>query len=157
MAFVLALVLITIVNVSATQTRASYSLARDTRRLRRALKAELAELAFLYAGNLQRLRSGEKILLSSRSCTSVYRGSIARLTSIPDKQIAPLVRAYAVSEQVEHLVAATTKPSSPLAYRLVDGETPVDELIREMERSQRCIEAALLSMGLPDETSGRDG
>ncbi len=82
-------------------------------------------------------------ILSSRACTSVYRGNVGRIILIPDKEIQVLVRAYALSEQAEHFIAATTKQYGPMTYKIIEKETLVDEIIVVLERSQAAIRAAL--------------
>ena len=145
---VIVMVLLTLINVGATQARTSSNFAREARRLRIALEAELRELLWLHDRNLDHLRSGKPYLLSSRACTAVFKGNVGKLISMTDNQIAPLVRAYAATEQAEHLIAATTKPHGPMAFR-IEKETPVEELIDEITRAQHAIGEAVDIMTPP--------
>lgn len=141
----LLMVAVTLINVIVAQVRVSHALAKDMRRLRSALRTELEELLTLYLYNIGSLRERKSHILSSRSCTSVFRGCIGRICSISDREIEPLVRAYTVSERTEHLIAATTKAHGAMAFK-IESETPVEELIGAMERSTEAIRKALLAV-----------
>jgi hypothetical protein len=129
----LILILVTVINVAATQFRFYSGSRRDSERLRSALHAELRELLRLYDDNLARLRGNGGFLLSSRGHTVVYKGSIARLHFLRDLDIPAIVSLYALNDRIEGLVAATCKEKTPAAYVLAPNETPVEEIARQYE------------------------
>jgi hypothetical protein len=144
---VLALGALTFVNLRATGVRASTSLARDSRRLRLALRAEMEELSSLLADNLQRLASDAAFLLSIRSTTVVYRANIARLNLLPEEDIPEIVSAYALAEKAEAFVSACSKAHGSLAY-LPPKDNPdlTREIISQYERGQTKLREALLRL-----------
>jgi hypothetical protein len=149
---VLALAVITFVNLRATGVRASTSLARESRRLRLALHAEMEELSSLLADNLRWLAGDVAFLLSIRSATVVYRANIARLNLLPDEDIPEIVSAYALAEKAEAFVAACSKAHGSSAY-LPPKDNP--ELTRDItsqyERGQSKLREALSRLCLPAE------
>ena len=151
MQIIIALLLVTLLNIVVTQARIWHTAVRDARRLQTALRTEAGELVKLIEANLERLRSGAPHLLSLRACTFVYRGNVQRLGLIPDQAIAPLVSAYAIVEQAEHLVAATTKPYGQLAFRIIADETPLDAIVAELERAQAAVQRVFSTLpGRPE-------
>lgn len=146
----LAMVVITIVNIAVGQIRIVINLERECRRLRLALRAELTEMLRVNTKNLRNLRTSRPYILSSRACTAVYKANLPRIITIVDKEIALLVRVHAVNEQLEHLVAATTKGAGPMAFKVVEGETPIDEIVDEIQRSSEQIEEALEALRCED-------
>ena len=132
------LIIVTIINVAATQFRFYSGTRRDSERLRSALYAELAELLHLYEDNLARLAGANAYLLSSRGHTVVYKGSIPRLHFLRNMDIPAVVSAYALNDRIEGLVAATCQEKTPAAYRLAEG-APVDEIRAQYELGRNAL------------------
>ncbi|MGH7101220.1 MAG: hypothetical protein ACREFJ_02400 [Acetobacteraceae bacterium] len=116
---------------------------RDSRRHRAALAAELASLLELVRENLRLIRANAGYVLSSRSATAVYRGTIGRLTNLCEAEIAVVVPTYVLLERLEATVAARTKAAGPGVYRLEAGKMDLAQLRREYFKTAQAIEKTL--------------
>lgn len=154
-AHVVIALLATLINVGVTQTRMASNVSRDCRRFREAIRCEMTELLSLYEGNRRSLRGAKGYFLSSRACTTIYKGNVGRIITLPDAEIAPIVAAYAAAERLEHLVAATSKPHGAMAYKVVDGETETDVILDQIGAVCGKLQNALRVVG--SRMDGTDG
>ena len=146
--------LATIINVGVTQTRLSSTVSRDCRRFREAIRCEMTELLALYQENIDALQNQKGYFLSSRACSTIYKGNVARIITLPDPEIQPIVAAYAAAERLEHLVAATSKPSGAMAYKFIEGETPTVDLLAQIQSVRGKLRQALSCFDAPAESRG---
>lgn len=136
---------LTAVNVLAGQRRFVMTARRDGRRLALALRAELQELQLSLAENQRRVRGGVDYLVSTRACLMVYKGNLGRVTGMPDGAIAATVRAYALSERAEFLIAATTKAHGSMGYRIQE-ETPLADIGRKIQYATHAVRDAIAAL-----------
>lgn len=154
MAHVGIVLIIWAMNVSIAQFRQTSTRSRDCRRFRHALRAELLELRALHEANRARLDQGKAFLLTSKACIGVYKGNMGRLLMLPDVEIQPVIAAYAASEQTEHFIGATTKPTGA-AFRILEGETPTAEVMGALGDAIARIDQALAHLYQEHDTPER--
>lgn len=124
------------------------------------LLAELDILLGAYETCLRRLDAREETLLSCRQLIAGYRANLARLPVLGAAEAGAVTRAYGFAEAIESFLAGVCKPYGQHAWRVLEGEAPLDE-IRAMYREggNRILTAqALLGGrldGLPDGASAR--
>jgi len=148
----IAVVLMVTVNVGFNRGYLIFQSHRDSRRHRAALAAELASLLDLIRENMRLIRTDAGYVLSTRGSTSVYRGTIGRLTFLREEEIAAIVPTYVLVERLEALAAAHTKAAGSSIYRFEAGKTDLQQLRREYRKIVTAIEKTLgLLAGRGDE------
>jgi len=135
----------TYLNISSQDRRLSKTSARDALRLQAALRAELRQLRDLCVENIERLEA-ERPVLSLRASLFVYRGNIGRLTLLDEKVLELIVSAYAMTDTVEHLLAATMIPSNGMFYKPAQPPTDAGVLIARTEQVRTMAAHALAAI-----------
>lgn len=142
-----AIALVMLVNIGTNRAFLIFQSRRDARRHRVAIAAELESLLALVRENLRLIRSDAGFVLSARSFTSVYRGSMGRLTFLREAEIAAVVATYTALERLEALTAARAKPAGPAVYRFEGAKPDLPLLRREFHKAAAEIEKTLRLLG----------
>ncbi len=135
------------VNVGTHRGFAIAQSRRDARRHRAAIAAELASLSDLVLENLRLLRTEAGFVLSCRSLTAVYRGTMGRLTFLAEEEIASVVATYMLVERLEGLTAARGKAAGPSVFRFEGAKADLGLLRREYWRVAAEIKKTLAVLG----------
>jgi len=135
----------TYLNISSQDRRLSKTSERDALRLQAALRAELSQLRDLCIENIERLET-ERPVLSLRASLFVYRGNIGRLTLLDEKILELIVSAYAITDTVEHLLAATMIPVNGMFYKPAQPPTDAGVLIAKTEQVRMMAAHALAAI-----------
>jgi hypothetical protein len=133
LAHIFVAVFATYLNISSQDRRLHTTAERDGKRLRAALSAELRQLHELCVENIERLEDSKPVL-SLRASLFVYRGNIGRLHVLDESTLESIVATYALTDNVEHLLAATMIPSNNMFYKPAQPPVDVGVLIAKMEQ-----------------------
>jgi hypothetical protein len=117
--------------------------ARQTKRLRIALKMELAELLRVYNENLRLLAQQRGYVMSGRAFVSVIRGNLERVTMLEEAEMTAVIAAFSHNERIEALVAAHAMPRGGAAFRLHMESAPLQEIRRKYQIGRERVRAAL--------------
>ncbi|HTU53627.1 MAG TPA: hypothetical protein VMF62_06625 [Acetobacteraceae bacterium] len=142
-----AMLMMVTVNVGTNRGFAIVQARRDGRRYRAAIAAELASLAELVRENIRLLRTEAGYVLSCRSVTAVYRGTMGRLTFLGEEEIAAVVATYVLIDRLEGLAAARGKAAGPSVFRLEGAKGELGLLRREYHKVAGEIEKTLVVLG----------
>jgi hypothetical protein len=142
----IAVVMMVTVNVGTNRGFAIFQARRDARRYRAAIAAELASLLELIRENMRLVRTEAGYVLSGKSLTAVYRGTMGRLTFLGEEEIAAVVPTYMRIERLEALAAARGKIAGPSVFRF-EGKADLGVLRREYHKAAGEIEKTLKVLG----------
>lgn len=117
--------------------------ARQTKRLRIALRMELAELLRVYNENLRLLAQQRGYVMSGRAFVSVIRGNLERLTTLDEDEMTAVIAAFSHNERIEALVSAHAMPRGGAAFRLHMESAPLQEIRRKYQTGRERVRAAL--------------
>jgi hypothetical protein len=130
-------------NHVVTGQRAEKKTADESLRFSTALAAELRAMLELYQVNLALIEQKADYLLSTRTSILIYKGNLGRLTSLLDPPaIEPVVKAFAMNERIEAIVAARSNLKCNLTYQFPVADTKFDEWKQMYERASQSVEAA---------------
>jgi hypothetical protein len=130
-------------NHVVTGQRAEKKTTDESLRFSTALAAELRAMLELYQVNLALIEQKADYLLSTRTSIVIYKGNLGRLTSLLDPPaIEPVVKAFAVNERIEAIVAARSNLKCNLTYQFPVADTKFDEWKQMYEWASQSIEAA---------------
>jgi hypothetical protein len=117
-----------VINHLINNQRADRKTAAEASRLRSALAAELRAMLDLYKKNLQLIEKRADYILSTRSSVIVYRGSVARLTTLLEASlIEQIVGVFAQNERIEANIAARSNFKCGLTYQFPLADANFDE------------------------------
>jgi hypothetical protein len=136
-----------------TSWRGYRQTARQTKRLRIALRMELAELLRVYNENLRLLAQQRGYVMSGRAFVSVIRGNLERVTTLEEAEMTAVIAAFSHNERIEALVAAHAQPRGGAAFRLHMESAPLQEIRRKYQIGRERVRAALEALeepGKPD-------
>jgi len=140
---VLLMLSIVAMNHVVTGQRAEKKTADESLRFCTALATELRAVLELYQTNLRLLEQKADYLLSTRTSIVIYKGNLGRLTALLDAPaIEPVVKAFAVNERVEAVVAARSNLKCNLTYQFPIAETKFDEWKEMYEQASQSVAAA---------------
>ncbi len=141
------MLIMVMVNVGTNRGFAMAQSRRDSRRHRAAIAAELASLGDLVRENIWLIRTEAGYVLSCRSVTAVYRGTMGRLTFLAEEEIASVVATYMLVERLEGLAAARGKPIGSSVFRFEGAKDDLGRLRREYFKVAAEIKKTLAVLG----------
>jgi hypothetical protein len=134
---------IVVMNHVVTGQRTEKKTADESLRFSAALAAELRAMLELYRTNLALIEQKADYLLSTRTSIVIYKGNLGRLTSLLDTPaIEPVVKAFALNERIEAIVAARSNLKCNLTYQFPVADTKFDDWKQMYEQASQDVEAA---------------
>jgi hypothetical protein len=121
---------------------------RETNKLAIALRSELLALLEVYETNLRLIDEDAGYLIPARTLPHVYRGNLARLTTLDAEVIPAVVTFYAGHERIEALLSLRAAPGQ---RREGQAMPSYETLQREYRAGCAAIARALAALAPPEE------